>query len=123
MKYVVFWILSYWVSEPCPDAAKVDPYTNKPGWSGIVCDVLHTRLERDTLFKFFDSYAEAQEFVKNGKNRYDVSVIWMDSTLMPAKITFGPNDSLTIDTVKFDLTPWVNDSLLIENSKYRIKRQ
>lgn len=91
-KYIVFWIIATWIVDPCPDAIR-NPYNpDAPVFS--TCLVNHGHYERDTLFRFFDTYEEAAEFALNGKDQTER--IWIDSTLIPREV-HAPSEVLFLN--------------------------
>ena len=102
MKYVVFWVLVTYITTPCP-LDQSDPY--QPGTIiPSFCSVYHYDTKRDTLHKFFDTRSEAEGFVSGSKERYDVEIIWMDSTIVPNEISLDMDTFRPVDTsVLFEL--------------------
>lgn len=75
-KYIVFWVVSTWVSDPCPDI-KYNQYTRE--YTASVCLVYHGHFEYDTLIQEFPNRDEAFDFVEGGKKEIAVTSIWIDS--------------------------------------------
>ena len=62
MKYLVIWIVSTWVSTPCPDF-KPNPYTGE--YPQSMCLVNHGKYESKEMERFFDTKDEAEKFIAN----------------------------------------------------------
>lgn len=93
MKYIVYWILYYAVSVPCPSANQVDEFGRggKSFGIGFSCGVDHIEDRRDTLSKEFTTIDAANEFIQRVKSEqiegwkiYQtgleyIDTVWMES--------------------------------------------
>ena len=62
MMWIVSWVVSVWVSAPCPDY-KPDPYTGE--YPLTACLVYHGSFEDKKMEKLFESECAAEEFINN----------------------------------------------------------
>lgn len=62
-KYIITWVLQYYIPTNCPDAAKTDVYGRQAQPYGMTCAVYHVKQMNDTLRKEFTSRKDVDFFI------------------------------------------------------------
>ena len=85
-KFIVMWCLSTVVSDPCPDANKVDEFGRKSS-PFTTCAVFHFHIEKDCNHsKEFFSRKSAFEFYGKAKKEEIDTEFFMNSGIVDIKI-------------------------------------
>lgn len=71
--FIVEWVVNIWVSDPCPDAVRVNEYTGESIFYG--CLVAHGHYEDKKMSKTFSNRESAESFVANGPKDMKFSIL------------------------------------------------
>ena len=73
--FLVTWKLSFWITDPCPDAGKLNEYGNPLRGLNYGCLVNHGHCIYEDKSKEFATLNEAEDFVRNAPSNTQDFVI------------------------------------------------